>query len=203
MVNEIFNSKICVWEVDIEQFKRTSKFDKELEYAFKFSGHVYDAQQKEGDAISLKNGVMEKFLFFDDIIQLLHSSLNEQLNLLNVPKHKRNVQLVRCWANRMNKNSRGLIHHHQKGRMVLILYYDIPENSGDLVFIDSKHYDKLLMTEEEIPENDKKYLKVKNGMCVLHESELLHAVTKNLNDKPRQCLVFEFISLIEEGWQSG
>ncbi len=96
--------------------------------------------------------------------------------------------LKRTWANKMFKGSKVLPHTHDvisetgerntnDSRIVSIFYYQLPEGSSDLVF----------MQDNEVVNAD-----VKEGELVFHTKDILHAVTEHKSDIPRICLVFEF-----------
>jgi hypothetical protein len=61
--------------------------------------------------------------------------------------------------------------------------------------VDPKHKNKLRQSESVIPLEDKLSIKVYDGMCLLHDGSILHAVSKHNNDLPRDVLVFEFESI--------
>ena len=103
---------------------------------------------------------------------------------------KKIVGVSRCWANRMEKDSFGAIHVHDKRVKILILYYKVPHNSSDLVFVDPKH--KNILNTELIPDNDKLHIQVSEGTCILYDGEIPHGVSRHKSDESRDAFIFEF-----------
>jgi len=92
--------------------------------------------------------------------------------------------LKRTWANKMFLGSKVTPHTHKHNtdntRGVAIFYLQLPEQSGDLVF----------MQEENLI-----YANAKEGELIFHSRDILHLVTEHKSDIPRICLVFEYTYL--------
>jgi hypothetical protein len=100
------------------------------------------------------------------------------------------IHLQRAWCNRIYRNVKGKPHYHNgtdKGK-VLILYYEAPKGSSDFVFINSK---QQLDSYEMYDKEQLHFLPVRPGMAIIHDLDVLHAVTEHNSDDPRTVFVFD------------
>jgi hypothetical protein len=186
--------RYSMWNVDISELKNNKMLNLELNDAFDSSDKTGSALEKVGDGVTLLPNVLSKMKSFSFLLDFITKEKEKQLTLLGIPKFYINQKpkIERCWANRIFKDTYGTIHNHLGGRTVFLLYYNVPKNSSDIVFIHPKHKDKMYQSEEIIPENEKIKISVKEGMCLLHDGRILHAVSKHNSDTPRDVIVFEF-----------
>ena len=207
MVYNFHGLNYCIWNLnqqDFHKFKSTSSFNDELQSSFK---GVETTKQTEavGRAYSHPHNIMSTFKGFGSLQKMIDPDLTKQLNLIGSSNNK---ILVRSWANRMHYGACGGIHTHEYQnleRYVLLVYYSVPENSADLVFVNPARYVRTMVQQnlDDISESDKLVIKVSEGMCVLHDGQIPHGVSKHNSHQPREVLVFEFENLNLEGWQSG
>jgi hypothetical protein len=96
----------------------------------------------------------------------------------------------RGWTNRMFKDCEGRCHTHPlQADGVVIFYYEVPENSAELVLIDggtngSEYHD--------YPAERKHHIVPSTGQLLIHHPSIPHAVSRHNSDEPRTCFIFEF-----------
>lgn len=182
----------CTWNIDLKPLKECVEFNQELNDGFlKSSKQPRKPSESRGNAYSVR---VSEFKTVSKFIDVISPSLHSVLKHFNRPS---NNHLVKCWANRMHKDSHGMVHIHGddtvKDINVLIVYYNIPPNSGNLVLVDPKHRNvSELIFDEDIPEEDKKIIEVSEGLCVLHDCRLPHGVSKHNADEHRDSIIIEF-----------
>jgi len=193
MIEQFHNIKYCSWQLNLTEFKANSKFNDSLrENLDNFDTTKKLPDSANGKAYSVlihkENKTNPNVSGFNELIDLVMPSLDENLEKICGSKSKR---MISCWANRMHVNSYGSIHTHVGVDYVMLLYYNVPENSSDLIFIHPKYgfYDKDVLS---IPQTDQLKIKVSEGMCLLHEGKMLHAVSIHNNRIPREVIVLEF-----------
>jgi hypothetical protein len=100
------------------------------------------------------------------------------------------LQINRSWCNRIQRNTKGKPHTHggPDTQKVVILYYEVPENSSKFVFINSN---EQLDSYDEYKYKDLHFLTVKPGMAIMHDAEVVHAITEHQSDEPRTVFVFD------------
>ncbi len=148
----------------------------------------------------------------EQIGQALTTVGNPDLHIANLPGIERLVEWIsdqlqqvavelglsktgfvmpRAWTNRMFKGCEGRCHVHQyPADGVAIFYYQVPEDSANLVVIDggvsgSEYHD--------YPENRKHFISPHAGQLVIHSIDTPHAVSRHNSDDPRTCFIFEFL----------
>lgn len=184
MIKSFHNMKYCVWNVNLYSLKNNTKFNDEIEERFNIQSEVSKRPpEAQGDAYSIGIKSMDTF---DELMHFLIPAVNPYHELL---ANRNIIGVTRCWANRMNKDSSGAIHTHHKQIKILILYYNVPENSGDLVFVDPKYKDVL--NTELIPDSDKLHIQVSEGTCILYDGEIPHGVSRHKSDESRDAFIFE------------
>jgi hypothetical protein len=104
--------------------------------------------------------------------------------------HVESVEINRSWCNRIKRNTKGKPHTHggPDTQKVVILYYQVPENSSKFVFINSK---EQLESYDEYKYKDLHFLPVHPGMAIVHDADVLHAITEHNSDEPRTVFVFD------------
>lgn len=115
-------------------------------------------------------------------------SVKEQLG-----KEGTQVIYKRAWGNRIYKGTQGRSHDHE-GRFKLdavgIFYTDVPEDSSDLVILNTTESGKLY---SEFKEEDRYHVKPKEGEFIIHNPLMFHAVSEHKSELPRSCFVYDII----------
>lgn len=212
--NHFFDLKYCIWNIDplkFANFKKNSPFDKELSMLYM---HAYISAKKReicnqssiGLAYSIKNNVLHRLPEYPEFNNLVHDDFIQAIDFFNLKFES--LRIIRSWANRMHKDSSGVVHNHSifddnnkvigLRRYVLIVYYRVPENSGNLIFLNPHKYLRKLDDENDrlIDQNfcaeDTLVIKPTDGMCILHDSRIPHTVSKHNSHKPRDVLIFDY-----------
>jgi hypothetical protein len=186
MINYFHNNKYSIWQIDTSKFKSNTVFYNNLNSSFEISSKLPLPQESNGLAYSVP---LDKIPGFLDLLDVLSPSLNENFALIYGNQDKK---IFRAWANRMHRDSFGSLHQHNEDVKVLIFYYNVPENSSDLIFVHPKYKNKNILNPYLLPDEDKLNIKVTEGMCILHDGEILHAVSKHNSDTPRDCVIIEY-----------
>lgn len=194
MIENFYDNKYCIWQIDLNQFFAIEKLKELINKDLIIASTSSNPQEARGKGYS--TFTLMNLKEFRQLLEFLSPSINKHLQQLGLPINKK---LLRAWANRVEKNCKGVIHKHNskvwtEQTYVLILYLSTPAGSGDLTLIHPKYnmLDVMLASPDVIPESDKFRIKVSEGMCVMHDGELLHAVSETTSDEPRDCIVLEF-----------
>ena len=101
------------------------------------------------------------------------------------------------WVVKHNPDDWSHEHYHHNSLFSGCVYFDVPENSGDLVFHkDPSHQNFLSSTLTFDIDNWNIFnsmswtLEPKEGMVVLFPSQIKHSVNANMSKQPRYCLSF-------------
>ena len=203
MNSEYHRYKYVIWEVDDDQLfnlKTNTSFNEDLMRSFDFASKNIKPPQVNGNAYSTMANEPIKYKDFESFLNLLMPKLRNNLYKLWNKDIKKSIA-TKCWANRMHKDSSGKIHKHNSiGNdkikvFSLIFYYNVPLiNSADLVFLNPKKYSNSFedIDIETIEENDKLHFKVLEGMCILHDGDIPHAVSIHKNESPRDAIILDF-----------
>lgn len=212
--NNFFGLKYCTWNIDHEaflNFKRNSNFDKAL--AMLYMEAYLNAKKAEvsndysmGLAYSIRANVLDKLPEFDEFGKLIHDNLTEAINFFGVEFES--SRIVKSWANRMHKDSSGVVHNHvsfdsdknlnSSTKFVLLVYYKIPVNSANLVFLNPDKYLKEpdfkndRFDKQEFLSEDILTIQPTEGMCILHDAKIPHTVSVHNSHKPRDVLIFDY-----------
>ena len=177
------------WRIDDSFFKRFAELESQVTDALN-SKMTWDAPELVGRGASIRSSVVFGLHGYRYLYHVINEHVMFYSNLFERTKD-RVLRINRQWANEMKPNAMGRIHDHSRA-LVCIFYLNASKESSNLVFVDSKHRDKFMQTEDCIPNEDKLSIPVESGMCVLHDGRILHAVSKNTSPEPRQCFVFEY-----------
>ena len=201
MVQQVFDSKIAIFQYDgLDTFEGRDKVKKTIDSVFD-SFDIKNSTATEaynGGMTTVKNTKqfpIDKLLDFKnhDLGRwiLKHISIGaKELGIKN--KNYNEFKFVRSWMNRTLKGSHGAAHKHNTVcDMVCIFYYEAPENSSDLVFINDVLSTMNTDRYDMFPENKRFHLKPKPGMFVCHDPDIPHAISTHNNDLPRTVIVFE------------
>jgi hypothetical protein len=99
-------------------------------------------------------------------------------------KHPEQRQIARSWANYHPKEAWTDEHTHGDTDQVMVLYLDVPKDSGDLEIHNPLFY-HWEGSKRMSGTNGWRNLKVKTGDVVIFPGWMLHRTGKNFNDDPR------------------
>ncbi len=186
MIHSWNKYQFIIWDIPIKSVQNYADFNKQLQDELDKNNisNAPRAIESNGNTYSVWN--IDTIPGFTNLLS--STNLESQLEKLNASNF---TKIKRAWVNRMHKNSFVSIHWHDSNVKVLIIYYNVPDDSSDLILIDPKY--KILRYENSIsvPEDCKYNLKVKEGMCVLHNGDMLHAVSEHLSEYPRDTIIIE------------
>ena len=194
MIHSWNKYQFITWDLPIQSNQNYIYFNKQLQEAFDKTSDSYSPRsvlESNGNTQSVWDiHTMPNFTNFLSTINLENQL--EKLNASNFTKIKR------AWANRMHKNSFVSIHRHNLKVKVLIIYCNAPKDSGDLIIIHPKYKILRYSNPKLVPEDYKYNLKIKEGMCLLHHGDMLHAVSENLSETPRDSIIIELETVNKE-----
>lgn len=201
MVQQVFDSKIAIFQYDgLNSFKDKDKVKKIVDDTFN-SFDIKNSTSTEaynGGMTTVKN---TKRYPLDKLLDLKNNEMGRWI-LNHIPlgakelcikdKNYQEFRFVRSWMNRTLKDSHGAAHKHATVcDMVCIFYYEAPENSSDLVFINDTLTTMNTDRFDKFPENKRYHLKPKPGMLVCHDPNIPHAISVHNSEAPRTVFVFE------------
>jgi hypothetical protein len=124
----------------------------------------------------------------EQLMQWIYGQILEVATNLNLSGSQ--LVISRGWTNRMFKGCEGRCHTHPShAHGIVIFYYQIPENSAELILIDggtngSEYHD--------YPAVKKHHIIPSAGQLIIHHPSMPHAVSCHNNNEPRTCFIFEF-----------
>jgi hypothetical protein len=208
MLQPVFNKNVCIYDFDsANNFLGKKQIDLGLDELF-LSPKVVNApnvkQAKGGralsseqlydkhivDLIDIKNSAIGKWILEKIFLSAIELGYDEYRDI-------RKIKFNRTWANRMYKNCNALAHRHAIEESVIphlvcIYYYDVPNESADLIFIDDNDYQTLTGEPYFKYDEDKQFrINTKSGRLVCHDAKFLHATSIHESDLPRTCLIIE------------
>jgi hypothetical protein len=186
MKNSWYKSNYISWNVNLAPFKNTTLFDKQLDSAFIESAKKGKPPEANGLAYSAQ---IKNLDGFQNLLDFLSDPLYTHLKDFDSTN-----MIARSWANRMHNESFGSLHKHGTEVKVFILYYNVPDNSSDLVLVHPKHQLSNIKNPEQIPMQDKKHIQVTEGMCILHDGDILHGVSTHKSEFTRDAIIIEFFA---------
>lgn len=208
MLIPVFDKHICLYDYEkFSNFKGKDQISKNLDDLFSLSEvinepNVEDA--KGGRALSSAHlqskhilnmpGFKESDLCTWVMQQLLRSAIE-----LGISEYRdvRKFKFHRTWANKMYENCDAIAHRHAVDgqnipHIVGILYWDVPEHSADLIFIDDGNTKNIRGDRYFDYELEKQYrIAAQPGRLVCHDAKFLHATSVHKSDLPRTCMIFE------------
>lgn len=127
----------------------------------------------------------------------VNNFLHEQLRIDDVI----NFELQNSWVVKHNRGDWAHRHCHKNSMISGILYLNVDQNSGSLIFHKDNGWENIFPKMIEFPYKDFNNLnaltwaiKPKIGEIVLFPSHLDHSVTENLSHITRYCLAFNFFA---------
>lgn len=212
--SDFFGLKYCIWNIDqskFANFKKINSFDKALSILY-MNAYV-SAKKKEicndssiGLAYSINRDILQKLPEYPAFNTLFHDEFMQAIDFFNLKFES--LRMIKSWANRMHKDSSGVIHNHSffnddgtlvdLKRYVFLVYYRVPMNSANLIFLNPHKYlkksdsknDRLI--EQNFCSEDKLVIKPSDGMCILHDAKIPHTVSRHNSHKPRDVLIFDY-----------
>ena len=106
--------------------------------------------------------------------------------------------MLNSWVNIHNPGDAAQIHHHSNSLISGVYYPIAPASSGDLQFHRGNHknlFDHCIMMEYDDPfyvNSDRYILDVFTDLIVLFPSHLEHSVKKNISNKKRYSIAFNY-----------
>ena len=201
-----YNNKVVTFQFDkMNEYGPGTEFRKKVDTFFidaKKNNALDSVEQYGGDAITSVTMGRQPQWFLNriglqntELLTWLREGFYKGAVALGVP-YKEGVDkytFYRAWANRMFENASGAAHvHGHTCHVTGIFYYEIPENSGDLIFINSDIGREKPLVEKLPPEKIDR-IKPKEGMLLIHDAMIPHAVSAHKSDLPRTCFVFDLI----------
>jgi uncharacterized protein (TIGR02466 family) len=178
----IFNGKLEIEDKIIKKLKNISI--KRLKIDNGFTSTETKILHKE-EYISLRNQINDKLnIFLYDIIKI---------------KKNQKFKLMNSWINIHKKNDWAQAHEHSNSYISGIVYLDVNDESGKLVFYKERNWLNIFPKTPEL--NFEEYNEInsqtwsyipKNNDIFLFPSFLTHSVEKNLSNKDRYSLAFNF-----------
>lgn len=140
------------------------------------------------------------------ILNKLPNLKNEIQNHCNIflekyLKVKKNTEfyITNSWMLKHNPNDFAQNHYHTNSLLSGVYYLDVPENSGDFVFLRNEQLTHIfppafnIEFDEDTSVNCQNYkIKTEAGKIIIFPSQMYHGVLENLSDKCRYSLAFNF-----------
>lgn len=148
-----------------------------------------EAQKTERkDLYVLEN---DKFKFLKDII------LDEFKNYSKgVLKYTNDFKITTSWFTVLNKDKEGQIHNHHNCMYSGLLYLQVDNDTGDIVFLDlSDKRNNLIPSEYNIFNSREWRYTPTNGLLLFFPSEMHHKIEKNESNITRHSLAFNIIPI--------
>ncbi len=170
----------------------------------KLSNFILDLEKKTKTVkVSNVGGWQSKsdFIFLPELNELKNTInvLLDKVSKANAYKDNVSITFSNGWANINRYKDYNTNHQHPLSHWSSVYYVKIPENSGNLYFIDPKvsrtmiveyPYAKNLVNPSQTP-----HIKIgpSEGLFVLFPSYLEHSVGPNMSNKPRISISINFI----------
>jgi len=189
--------EIYVHQHNIEHIVNDKEFNEHLAkcldlYAHNIVPEVEDFGGKFSSTVSLD--YYEEMHYFQEIDNRKYIMNWLKTVVLSYCKDKnikiKDLELKRAWCNRIHRGVKGKPHRHNgpETDKVVILYYEAPKGSSDFVIIDS---DEQLDSYDLYDKERLHFLPVHAGMALMHDGEIMHAITEHQSDEPRTVFVFD------------
>jgi hypothetical protein len=166
-----------------------------------FNGHLTNVLNQYVDIISPEAGDSGEYITTAHDSSIIHRiDIRKHIEnwlrkvVVDYCKEKKitisDIEVIRSWSNRIHRGVGGKPHRHNgpETDKVVILYYEVPKGSSDFVIIDSK---EELQSYELYDKEKLHFLPVRPGMAIMHDTDVLHAVTEHNSDEPRTVFVFD------------
>ena len=170
--NEDFNQSL---DITLEEFEK-----RQPSCPTQNSGRAITTCSDDSVLFGVKNSILLK--------PWLDNTLSAYYALRNVISF--DYDIYRAWCNRIYYGCTGVPHNHyhsDKG-LVVVLYYQIPENSSKYVLI---HEDVERSSYKDYDPDNLSFIDVKSGLAVCHSSKYYHAVTEHKSYDPRTVFIFD------------
>jgi hypothetical protein len=188
---------IFVCQKNINDIIKNKELNESLENVLvEYDAKEYRAKDQLGKAITTchLNDVFFQIKNNDLLINWLEYTLNQYCKIKEKSYEK--YKINRMWCNRMFTGCEVKPHVHYpvnfidfyNFHFVVVLYYQIPENSSNIIFIDS---DEILNSWRDYEVDKINILKVNSGLSVLHDARIIHAIDKHKSKGSRTVFVFD------------
>lgn len=182
---------ISIFHTNIKHIKKDKIFNASLDSTLlNVKGRNKSVREQVGEAIT--TSIDPRIIYEIQNIHLISEWLGvviEKYISYNGIKNVKTADVVRGWCNRIFENCEGKPHRHDDygTTFVVALYYDVPKNSSDLVVIDDED---VLTSYKDYEKTKIKRIKVKEGMAICMNPEIVHAVSEHKSKLPRTCFIF-------------
>jgi len=185
MIIELFPTTVYADYVEIS--------DLEKELLFKESMY----RNKDNDAWVSNNNVHTRNV---KLFKKIHEHV--QIYAYDVIKLSKEYGL-KCHGSWINKNDPGdstPIHHHSNSLISGVYYLDVdPHTQGAIQFFDDregqfgKFFSVIKYSEKTHRNSHRATIQCENGMIIIFPSVLKHAVSKNISEKSRYSIAFDYM----------
>lgn len=146
---------------------------------------------------ALKNGwiTRQNNLLYDEELIELKKKIEERFNFFKseILKIKEEFYICDSWAIKHKKNDFSQIHNHSNSIFSGILYLDVDESSGKIIFEDTQHETFNLSYSQWNIYNSKSWeFLPKRGQILIFPSKVNHLVMKSESRIERLALAFNF-----------
>jgi len=150
--------------------------------------YVEDQEYNRKDLYVLEN---KKFKFLKDII------LNEFRNFSEgVLKYTTEFKITTSWFTVVDKEKKAQIHNHHNCMYSGVLYLQVNDDTGDIVFQDfSDIRNNLVPSEYNIFNSREWRYTPTNGLLLFFPSQMYHKIEKNGSNIARHSLAFNIIPI--------
>ena len=113
-------------------------------------------------------------------------------------KKEANFYLLNSWVNIHRPNDQAQVHQHGNALLSGVYYPIVPKNSGNLNFHRGKHknlFDTSILMEYDDYDNttaERYEIEVENDLIIIFPSHLEHSVQRNISNKNRYSLAFNY-----------
>ena len=173
---DFYNHNVHIFQCNNTEIYSSNKINESMDYLLNLPLRRPD--EPAGTVLSSvganfdMSGLPEFYNFYSWLVGQI-SSINHTFT-----SNVGNIEFSRTWVNRMFKHSTGNCHTHPDNiDGVAVFYTKIPDNSANLVLVHDD--DQLIIPPKE-------------GMLVIHNSDVPHAVSEHLSESPRECIISEF-----------
>jgi len=132
----------------------------------------------------------------------LKKSIMDVLSFYNKThlKYKTNFKMTTSWISKTTPNTSSSLHTHANSFLSGVLYLNVPENSGDIMFENMNSHNIQIETEEDTLYNANKfYFKPESGIIIFFPSNLHHKVLTNNSNLERLSVAFNFMPIGKVG----
>jgi len=191
--------KVLVYQIDINHIKNDIEFNNNLTSILEdFAKNQPPCEESSGYSITTcsDDSIFFKIDYKKYIMDCFYEVLKKYFVEINAVAKQ--ALIKRVWCNRVFSGTSVKPHYHYDTNLenfeknsldlVAIFYYECPENSSIITFIDS---DKILDSCDSYDPTKKTNLVLEEGTFIVHPNDLIHSVSEFNSEKHRTCFVFD------------